>query len=177
MTRIQSQPSHAVDAFPDTERRGIYRAIHTRRDIRHFRDDPIPQAVLGRIIKAAHHGPSVGFMQPWDFILISDLAVRRQVKELFERERQAAACFFDEPRRSHYLSLKLEGILESPVNLCITCDPTRGEEVLGRNSIRERVQGTGDGIPGAWFIDFASSISYSWWRKQNSAWCPTVGGE
>ena len=92
MPRMESQPFQAADAFPDTEKRGIYRAIHSRRDIRHFRGDPIPPPVLGRIINAAHHGPSVGFMQPWDFILISDLAVRTQIKELFERERQAAAA-------------------------------------------------------------------------------------
>jgi 5,6-dimethylbenzimidazole synthase len=58
-------------------------------------------------------------MQPWDFILIKDLSVRQQVKELFHRERQAAACFFDEPQRSHYLSLKLEGIVEAPI-ICVS---------------------------------------------------------
>ena len=73
-------------------------------------------------------------MQPWDFILIQDQEVRQQVRDLFLQERQAASCFFEEPRRSHYLSLKLEGILDAPVNLCITCDPTRGEVVLGRNA-------------------------------------------
>ena len=165
MTRLQSQSSQgqAIDAFPDTEKRGIYRAIYTRRDIRHFRDDPIPAPVLGRIIKAAHHGPSVGFMQPWDFILISDLAVRMQVKELFERERQAAACYYDEPRRSQYLSLKLEGILESPVNLCITCDPTRAEEVLGRNSIRETdVYSTCCAVQNLWLAARAEGIGVGW---------------
>jgi len=163
MTRIQPQSSQTIDAFPETERRGIYRAIYSRRDIRHFRDDPIPAPVLGRIIKAAHHGPSVGFMQPWDFILISDLAVRRQVKELFERERQAAACFFNEPRRSQYLSLKLEGILESPVNLCVTCDPTRAEEVLGRNSIRETdVYSTCCAVQNLWLAARAEGIGVGW---------------
>ena len=126
------ESSMIPDVFPLEERQAVYRAIYARRDIRHFRGDPIPDQVLARIIKAAHQGPSVGFMQPWDFMLIRSLDVRNQVKELFERERQAAACYYDEPRRSHYLSLKLEGILESPVNLCITCDPTRAEEVLGR---------------------------------------------
>ena len=163
MTRMESQASTAVDAFSDNERRAIYRAIYSRRDIRHFRDDPIPAPVLGRIIDAAHHGPSVGFMQPWDFILISDLAVRRQVKVLFEQERQAAACFYDEPRRSHYLSLKLEGILESPVNLCITCDPTRAEEVLGRNSIRETdVYSTCCAVQNLWLAARAEGIGVGW---------------
>ena len=105
MTSMARDSSQQPDEFPGEQRRGIYRAIYARRDIRHFRNDGIPDPVLARIIQAAHQGPSVGFMQPWDFILIRSLAVRGQIKELFERERQAAACYFDEPRRSHYLSL------------------------------------------------------------------------
>ena len=130
MTSIPDS-SGIPDVFPLEERQAIYRAIYARRDVRHFREGQIPDQVLARIIKAAHQGPSVGFM------LIRDLDVRNQVKELCEREQQATACYYDEPRRSHYLSLKLEGIVESSVNLCITYDPTRAEEVLGRNSIRE----------------------------------------
>ena len=125
------------DRFSEEEQRGLYRAIFSRRDIRTFKTDPIPPDVLARIIRAAHHGPSVGFMQPWDFIMVQDVAIREKVKDLFNRERQAASSFFDEPRRSHYLSLKLEGIMESPVNVCVTCDPTRAEVVLGRNSVPE----------------------------------------
>ena len=104
---MTSKPSSSPipDIFPLEERQAVYRAIYARRDVRHFRGDPIPDQVLARIIKAAHQGPSVGFMQPWDFMLIRSLEVRNQVKELFERERQAAACYYDEPRRSHYLSL------------------------------------------------------------------------
>ena len=162
MTTIDSS-SPILDVFPLEERQGIYRAIYARRDVRHFRGDTIPDEVLARIIKAAHQGPSVGFMQPWDFMLIRSLDVRNQVKELFERERQAAACYYDEPRRSHYLSLKLEGILESPVNLCITCDPTRGEEVLGRNSIRETdVYSTCCAVQNLWLAARSEGIGVGW---------------
>ena len=154
---------HMADVFPLEERRGVYRAIYARRDIRHFRNGSIPGPVLARIIQAAHQAPSVGFMQPWDLIFIRSLAVRGQVKELFERERQAAACYFDEPRRSQYLSLKLEGILESPVNLCITCDPTRAEEVLGRNSIRETdVYSTCCAVQNLWLAARSEGIGVGW---------------
>lgn len=163
MTSRQPDSSHIPDVFPLEERRGIYHAIYARRDIRHFRNDRIPDPVLARIIQAAHQGPSVGFMQPWDFILIRGLNVRRQIKELFERERQAAACFFDEPRRSHYLSLKLEGILESPVNLCVTCDPARGEVVLGRNSIQETdVYSTCCAVQNLWLAARSEGIGVGW---------------
>ena len=150
-------------AFSTQEQQAVYRVICSRRDIRHFRGDPIPDDALARIIQAAHHGPSVGFMQPWDFILIQDLAVRQQVKELFHREREAAACFFDEPRRSHYLSLKLEGILESPLNLCVTCDPTRGEVVLGRNAVPETdIYSTCCAVQNLWLAARAEGLGVGW---------------
>ncbi len=152
-----------IDYFPVPERKAVYRAIYERRDIRHFRTDPIPDDALARIIQAAHHGPSVGFMQPWDFILIKDLQVRQQVKELFYRERQAASCFFDEPRRSQYLSFKLEGILEAPVNVCVTCDPTRADEVLGRNAIPETdVYSTCCAIQNLWLAARCEGIGVGW---------------
>ena len=151
------------DGFPLEERQGIYRAIYARRDIRTFRDDPVPPDVLARIIQAAHHGPSVGFMQPWDFILVSNCETRGQVKDLFDRERRAAAQFFDEPRRSQYLSLKLEGIMESPVNLCVTCDPTRAEEVLGRNSMPETdVYSTCCAVQNLWLAARAEGVGVGW---------------
>jgi 5,6-dimethylbenzimidazole synthase len=150
-------------AFPEAERQAVYRAIYQRRDIRNFRPDPIPDEALARIIRAAHHGPSVGFMQPWDFILMRDMERRRQVKDLFDRERAAAACFFDEPRRSAYLSLKLEGILESPVNLCITCDPTRAEVVLGRNSMPETdVYSTCCAVQNLWLAARSEGVGVGW---------------
>ena len=149
--------------FSDEERQGVYRAINARRDIRLFRSDPLPPDTLARLIHAAHHGPSVGFMQPWDFILVSDIDTRAQVKDLFERERQAAAQFFDEDRRGQYLSLKLEGIMEAPVNLCITCDPTRGEEVLGRNSMPETdVYSTCCAVQNLWLAARAEGIGVGW---------------
>jgi 5,6-dimethylbenzimidazole synthase len=154
---------HIPDTFSEAERTGVYRAIHSRRDIRHFRSDPIPDEALARIIRAAHHGPSVGFMQPWDFILVQDPSVRQQVRELFLRERAAAACFFDEPRRSQYLSLKLEGILETPLNLCVTCDPTRGDVVLGRNSVPETdLYSTCCAVQNLWLAARSEGIGVGW---------------
>ena len=155
MTSIPDS-SGIPDVFPLEERQAIYRAIY----VRHFREGQIPDQILARIIQAAHQGLSVGFMQPWDFMLIGDLDVRNQVQELCEREQQAAACYYDEPRRSNYLSLKLEGIVESSVNLCITCDPTRVEEVLGRNYIREtNVYSTCCAVQNMWPAAHAEGIS------------------
>lgn len=150
--------------LPQSAKNGLYQAIFNRRDIRAFKPDPIPENILTRILTAAHHAPSVGFMQPWDFILVRDHQTRRRVKELSDRERQAAACFFDEPRRSKYLSMKLEGILDAPLNLCVTCDPTRGgPQVLGRNSIPETdVYSTCLAIQNLWLAARAEGIGVGW---------------
>ena len=152
-----------TNGFSEEEKRGLYRVIYSRRDIREFKNDAVPPDVLARIVKAAHHGPSVGFMQPWDFIMIRDREVRKKVKALFNQERQAASCFFDEPRKSQYLSLKLEGILESPVNICVTCDPTRAGVVLGRNSVQETdLYSTCCAVQHLWLAARAEGVGVGW---------------
>ncbi len=131
--------STSNNRFSDAERHGLYRAIRERRDVRsQFLPDPIPPEVLARLLRAAHHAPSVGFMQPWDFIVIESLEVRQEVKAIFERENQNAAENYAGEQAVLYRRLKLEGIIESPINLCITCDRSRGgPQVLGRNTILE----------------------------------------
>jgi len=119
-------------------KRGLYEAIFHRRDIREFLPGPIPDDTLARVLIAAHHAASVGFTQPWDFIVIRDRARRERVKEVFEAERAKNAAKFTGARREKFLSLKLEGILDAPINLLVTCTPGRfGKSVLGKVSIRE----------------------------------------
>jgi len=119
--------------FSEEERRGVYRAIYERRDVRsEFLPDPVPPEVLGRLLDAAHHAPSVGFMQPWDFLVIQDPAVRRRIYDNFQKANQQAAEIYAGERRQLYGRMKLAGILDAPINLCITCD-------------RERVAGYGLG--------------------------------
>jgi 5,6-dimethylbenzimidazole synthase len=120
-------------AFPAECRTGVYEAILKRRDTRVFLPDPVPEEVLARLLHAAHHGPSVGYMQPWNFIVIRDVEVKRRVKKLFGRAREIEATEFSGERQDLYRSLRLEGIEEAPVNLCVTCDPSRsGPAILGR---------------------------------------------
>ena len=128
-----------TEDFTEEEKRGFYKAIYSRRDVRsHFISKKIEDDVLSKILHAAHHAPSVGFSQPWNFILIQDMDTKKKIKESFEEEKISSAKLVDEPKRSKYLSFKLEGILESPVNLCVTYDPTKfGPFVIGRSSIPE----------------------------------------
>ena len=128
-----------ADNFTEDEKRGFYKAIYSRRDVRsHFTSKPIKDDILSKILHAAHHAPSVGFSQPWNFILIKDSKTKEKIKESFDIEKNRSSQLVEEPKRSKYVSFKLEGILESPVNLCVTYDPTKfGPFVIGRSSIPE----------------------------------------
>jgi 5,6-dimethylbenzimidazole synthase len=120
-------------AFSDAERAAVYRAIRERRDVRRFVPGPLPDALLGRLLRAAAHAPSVGYMQPWNFLVVRDEGVRRQVHAAFLRANAHARTLFPPERAGRYAELKLEGILESALNLCVTCDRGRfGPVVLGR---------------------------------------------
>lgn len=152
-------------AFSEIQKQGVYRAIYERRDIRaQFKPDPLSDEILARILSAAHHAPSVGFMQPWNFILIKDEAVRRKVKALFEQERERSSQKVDEPRRSQYLRFKLEGIMEAPLNICITCDRTRsGPFVIGRSSILETdIYSVCCAVQNLWLAARAEGIGVGW---------------
>jgi 5,6-dimethylbenzimidazole synthase len=151
--------------FSDEERRGVYRAIYERRDVRsHFNAAPIPDEVLARILSAAHHAPSVGFMQPWEFIIVSDRAVRRRIRETFQQANELAASVYGDERRSLYASLKLEAILDSAVNICVTCNPatTRGHG-LGRQTMPETaVYSAVCAIQNCWLAARAEGVGMGW---------------
>ena len=128
-----------TEEFTSDEKKGLYKAIHSRRDVRsHFTSRSIENEILSKILNAAHHAPSVGFSQPWNFILIKDSQTKSRIKKSFEKEKESSSQLIEDPKRSKYLSFKLEGILESPVNLCVTYDPSKfGPFVIGRSSIPE----------------------------------------
>ncbi len=151
--------------FSSEEQRGVYRAIHERRDVRsHFLPDPVPDCVLARVLDAAHHAPSVGFMQPWDFIVIRDEDVRRAVQGNFEAANARAGAAYADDRRALYDSLKLAAILDAPVNLCITCDPRRQKgNGLGRQSIPETaVYSTVCAVQNLWLAARAEGLGAGW---------------
>ncbi|AFO56303.1 MULTISPECIES: 5,6-dimethylbenzimidazole synthase [Natrinema] len=151
-------------AFTPAERDAVYKAIYTRRDIRRFRDEPVPDAVLERLIEAAHHAPSVGFSQPWDLIVVKDEGTKNDIAAIAERAIAAAREGYEEPRRSEFADLKLEGIRESPVNVCVTCDPTRGApHVLGRSSMkRTDVYSTCLAVQNLWLAARAEGVGVGW---------------
>jgi len=128
--------------FSALDKHGLYKAIYERRDVRaQFIDTTIPDEVLARVLMAAHHAPSVGFMQPWNFIVVKSSPVKQQILNAFQGANEEAAQLFkaeksnNESREQSYRALKLEGIIEAPINLCITCDRDRvGPVALGRTA-------------------------------------------
>lgn len=141
----------------------VYEAIYARRDVRHFRADPVDDDVLRRILDAAHHAGSVGFMQPWNFIVIRDNEIRRLVKTIFDRENARAAENYHGPQRELYTSLKLEGILESALNVCVTCDRSRASPVLGRNTMLDAdLYSTCCAVQNLWLAARAEGVGVGW---------------
>ncbi|MCC6139868.1 MAG: 5,6-dimethylbenzimidazole synthase [Nitrospira sp.] len=151
--------------FSDAERAAVYRAIFERRDVRrNFLPTPIAEEALTRVLTAAHHAGSVGFMQPWDFVVIRQPATQRAVKQLFAQTNGEAASRYEGDRATLYRGLKLEGIEEAPVNICVTCSRQRGgPHVLGRSTVRETdLYSTCCAIQNLWLAARAEGIGVGW---------------
>ena len=162
---IKPENSSIPIEFTEAEKMAVYKAIYLRRDVReHFLPRTIPDAVLRRLLDAAHHAGSVGFMQPWSFVVIRSEEVKRRVKNLFEQANKEAAKVFEGEKKELYSRLKLEGILESSVNICVTCDPTRsGPHVLGRHTTRETdIYSTCCAIQNLWLAARVEGIGVGW---------------
>lgn len=158
--------------FTNAEREAVYRAIFERRDVRrNFLPLPIPDEVLARLLNAAHHAGSVGFMQPWDFVIVRGRETKRAVKQLFNKTNEAAALKYNTRRADLYKSLKLEGIEESSVNLCVTCSRQRGgPHVLGRSTVRDTdLYSTCCAIQNLWLAARVEGIGVGWVSILNHA--------
>ena len=153
------------NAFSIDERDAVYRAIFERRDVRrNFLSKPIPKTTLQRILTASHHAGSVGFMQPWDFVVIREKSTKQAVKQLFIQANEDASQRYRGAKAKLYRGLKLEGIEEAPINLCVTCTRQRGgRHVLGRSTIRETdLYSTCCAIQNLWLAARAEGIGIGW---------------
>lgn len=158
-------PLVRAGAFSCEERQAVYRAIETRRDVRdQFLPEPLPDDLVGRLLQAAHSAPSVGFMQPWNFLLVRSEATRRAVHAAFLKANAEAAEMFAGERQAAYRALKLEGILKAPLSICVTCDPTRGGTVvLGRtHNPRMDVYSTVCAVQNLWLAARAEGVGVGW---------------
>ncbi len=155
----------AAGAFSEAERNAVYRAIETRRDVRdQFRPDPLPDDLVRRLLEAAHCAPSVGFMQPWNFILIRRPETRERVWQAFQQANEEACAMFGDDRRAQYQRLKLEGIRKAPLSICVTCDTRRGGPVvLGRTHNPDTdVYSTVCAVQNLWLAARAEGVGVGW---------------
>lgn len=151
--------------FSSAECQTLYDIIAARRDVRNeFNPEPVEPAALRRVLEAAHAAPSVGFMQPWNFILIRNLERRARIHAAFAAANAEAVEMFETDRQPTYRSLKLEGILSAPLNICVTCDRTRGGKmVIGRTHQREMdLYSTVCAVQNLWLAARAEGIGVGW---------------
>lgn len=149
-------------AYSETERAAIYRAINERRDMRHFLPDPVDAGVLARLLQAAHHAPSVGFMQPWRFIRITDIALRKNIHALVEQERRATAVALDE-REDEFMKLKVEGVLDCGELLVVALMDRREKHIFGRRTLPEMdLASVSCAIQNLWLAARAEGLGVGW---------------
>ena len=159
------RPQTAAPAFSAPERSAVHRAIRERRDLRTgFLPDPVPDDVLARLLAAAHAGPSVGFSQPWDFLLIRDPEIREKVRDLAYLQRARFASDLPGARGTAFRDLKIEAILDTPLNIAVTSDRTRGgRHVIGRHGVPQMSAfSTACAVQNLWLAARAEGVGVGW---------------
>jgi 5,6-dimethylbenzimidazole synthase len=148
--------------FNDSDRDAVYRAIHERRDMRHFVGDPVDPVVLRRLLEAAHHAPSVGFMQPWRIARITDSTLRAALHATVERERLATADALGK-RRDEFMKLKVEGMLECGELLVMALTDGREKHIFGRRTLPEMdLASVACAIQNMWLAARAEGLGMGW---------------
>lgn len=151
-----------MNSFNQQDKDAIYRVISERRDMRHFRSDPVPDEILARLLQAAHFAPSVGFMQPWRFIRITDHHLRQQIHDLVEAERIATAQALAE-REDEFMRLKVEGILECSELLVVSLMNNRDKYLFGRRTLPEMdLASAACAIQNLWLAARAEGLGLGW---------------
>ena len=148
--------------YTAAERDAIYCVIYERRDMRHFLPDAIDPELLTRLLQAAHHTPSLGFMQPWRFIRITEFALRTKIHALVEQERMATAKALNE-REDEFMKLKVEGILDCGEILIAALCEQREKHIFGRRTLPEMdVASLSCAIQNMWLAARAEGIGMGW---------------
>ena len=153
--------------YPDAELAAVYRVIAERRDMRHFLPTPVAPEVLTHILQAAHQAPSVGLMQPWRFIRITDAAMRKRIHQLVDEERiqtaQAIGEYENTTRMAEFLRLKVEGILDCGELLVAALCDKREAQVFGRRTLPEMdLASVSCAIQNMWLAARAEGLGMGW---------------
>jgi 5,6-dimethylbenzimidazole synthase len=148
--------------FTEQEVAAIYRVVALRRDMRHFRPDPLDEALMERLLSAAHLAPSVGFMQPWRFIRVRARKLRDEIHTLVESERRATAQVLGE-REDEFMRLKVEGIRDCAEVLVVALTHERDQHVFGRRTLPEMdLASVACAIQNLWLVARAENVGMGW---------------
>ncbi len=148
--------------FTDQEISAVYRAIAERRDMRHFINKPIPQKTVTKLLQAAHQAGSVGLMQPWRFIKISNPALRSAIHQQVEEERLITAKALGE-RQDNFMKLKVEGIQECAELFVVALPDNREKHIFGRRTLPEMdIASTACAIQNMWLAARAEGLGMGW---------------
>ena len=164
MTNPDSAPSAPANAlaFPPAERDAVYRAIFERRDMRHFAGGTVAPEVMRRLLTAAHHAPSVGFMQPWRFVRVASTALRCQLHALVEQERLITAEMLGE-REGAFMKLKLEGLLDAAEVWAVALADGREQHIFGRRTMPHMdLASAACAIENLWLAARAEGLGVGW---------------
>ncbi|MBE9399640.1 5,6-dimethylbenzimidazole synthase [Pontibacterium sp. N1Y112] len=149
-------------AYSEADRDAVYRVIAQRRDMRHFSQEPLDPEILQRLFKVAHQAPSVGLMQPWRFLRITDRTLREDICELVEAERQETADALGQ-RRDEFLELKVEGIRDCAEVVVAALPDGREKHVFGRRTLPEMdLASLSCAIQNMWLAARAEGIGLGW---------------
>jgi 5,6-dimethylbenzimidazole synthase len=149
-------------AFAPGDARAVYRAIFERRDMRHFAGGQVADDTLRRLLQAAHHAPSVGFMQPWRFVRVTDSALRQQLHDLVEQERVLTARALGE-REDDFMRLKVQGLLEAAEVLAVSLADGREKHIFGRRTLPQMdLASAACAIQNLWLAARAEGLGMGW---------------
>lgn len=148
--------------FTEQEIAAIYRVVALRRDMRHFLPDPLDEALVERLLSAAHLAPSVGFMQPWRFIRVRSPEIRQQIHALVDAERRHTAGALGE-REDEFMRLKVEGIRECAEVLVVALTHDRERHIFGRRTMPEMdLASVACAIQNLWLVARAEGVGMGW---------------
>lgn len=152
----------SLHSYKDSEKQAIYKVIKERRDMRHFNNQPLEQGLLTRLLTVANQAPSVGLMQPWRFIRITDNKLKSSIKTLVEIERNITADLLNQ-RKSDFLKLKVEGISECAELIIVALPEGREKHVFGRRTMPDMdLASVSCAIQNMWLAARAEGIGLGW---------------
>ena len=152
--------------YTDAEIEALWRALRERRDMRHFLPaadaKPLPAGLIERLVLAAHLAPSVGYMQPWRFLRVSDPGLRQAMEAQVEGERQRTAAALPS-RNDEFLRVKIEGLRDCAEVLVVALMPGREQHLIGRRTLPEMdVASVGCAIQNMWLVARAEGVGMGW---------------